>query len=231
MWTNPHICLPQSGERWHMCLISCKCLKIIRRLPEGTHNQDVDAEAFSHALPDQLVPDLTLPQEPLHPRGFLCAVPSTSCFQICNRLIKWIQPCQHWTFWLTEQGLPFNTGTMSYGWYVTGFMAWLRWWCACTHERRVVHFVGHPWTSTTTCMAKTLHRAQPASFTQAWYWLAGISPAWSCPWLFLSFDWFPPWCISSLLLHVNRMMSVLQRMNANRIWPSKRKTIFIWLEW
>lgn len=45
-------------------------------LLNDTYNQDVDSEAFSHALPDQLVSDLTFPQQSLHPRGFLCHSPA-----------------------------------------------------------------------------------------------------------------------------------------------------------
>lgn len=40
-----------------------------RRRRKDTYNQDVDAETFGHALPDQLVSDLTFLQQPLHPRA------------------------------------------------------------------------------------------------------------------------------------------------------------------
>lgn len=39
-----------------------------------THNQHIHSKAFSQALPEQLVSDPTLPQEPLHAWSFLLTV-------------------------------------------------------------------------------------------------------------------------------------------------------------
>lgn len=107
----------------------------IYKKQKQTHNQDVDSEAFSQALPEQLVSDLTFPQQPLHPQGFLCTVQPQVSFRSRDAVIRWV--C---TLCLAEQSLPFHTGAVG---YVTHFMAWLRRWCVRAQERRVIHPVGH----------------------------------------------------------------------------------------
>lgn len=57
---------------------------------KDTYNQDVDAETFGHALPDQLVSDLTFLQQPLHPRAFLCTLWEQVRFQSRAGVIGWI---------------------------------------------------------------------------------------------------------------------------------------------
>lgn len=154
-----------------------------------TYNQDVDSEALSQTLPDQLVFDLTFFQQPLHHWDFLCRVWPQVGFGSWDAFIWWVHNVR-----LAEQSLPFHTGAVG---YVTRFIAWLERWCVRAQERRVVCSVGH---------SETQQALETANCwdTSSLGFSAVTTPEGNWPWLFLTSDW---------LLH----FFCLQLCNANRI--------------
>lgn len=154
-----------------------------------TYNQDVDSEALSQTLPDQLVFDLTFFQQPLHHWDFLCRVWPQVGFGSWDAFIWWVHNVR-----LAEQSLPFHTGAVG---HVTRFIAWLERWCVRAQERRVVCSVGH---------SETQQALETANCwdTSSLGFSAVTTPEGNWPWLFLTSDW---------LLH----FFCLQLCNANRI--------------
>lgn len=102
---------------------------------KDTYNQDVDAETFGHALPDQLVSDLTFLQQPLHPWAFLCTLWAQVIVRAGQVSSGGSDP-QHCTVCLAEQSLLFHAGG---GGYVTHFMELLTWLWVCVDSGHLNH--------------------------------------------------------------------------------------------